>query len=698
MKTNNLNLIPCLKSLPYIFEYNHKLLQIDAARNPICNIGLDGSNLTISFLSLNRSSLSIKLLESINECMPYFKGEVLIMDNGSSPEELWNIKNYISETKLKCRLIELGSNYGVGGARNKTVKYVSTEWLMCLDNDIYFISNPLIDIQNDLSLLGCHFMSLPLLNPDRETIFAHGGHLYVSIEDGVPFLGAGSACEQVKINENSYNGFLSTFLYGGSCIFRVDTFSSLGGYDENMFIGFEDTELSLRIFQAGLKVGSSSCFALVHDLPMPMNDSDFDYEKKRFSHDIVKKSAEYLKAKHGFTVWSDNASIWLAQRRKELGLQTDEVMVSSGNEVSENAPQTNLDSVDTNDSSKPHIALVIDTYDWAFGNISRQLEKHLSNRFRFTIIPMDIVDNIDQVFVMGSDCDIFHFFWREHLALIGSPYYRSYAEILVGSYEKFHQRFIEPKILSTSVYDHLFLEEEEHVKRQTIFSNLVSGYTVSSNKLNSIYCNIPNYPRPTKVIEDGVDLSFFRPINIDRFNYPIKRDIIIGWVGNSKWASETEDFKGVHTILKPAIDQLRSEGFKILPLFADRQDQHIPHEKMPEYYSKIDILVCASKIEGTPNPILEAMSCGVPIISTDVGIVPQVFGPLQQKFILNERSIDELKAKIKMFFDNNILFGEISQENLSAIVEWDWAIKANLFGVYFDELLAKRNEKNDSDI
>jgi glycosyltransferase involved in cell wall biosynthesis len=119
---------------------------------------------------------------------------------------------------------------------------------------------------------------------------------------------------------------------------------------------------------------------------------------------------------------------------------------------------------------------------------------------------------------------------------------------------------------------------------------------------------------------------------------------------------------------------------------------------MPEYYSKIDILVCASKIEGTPNPILEAMSCGVPIISTDVGIVPQVFGPLQQKFILNERSIDELKAKIKMFLDNNILFGEISQENLSAIVEWDWAIKANLFGVYFDELLAKRNEKNDSDI
>jgi glycosyltransferase involved in cell wall biosynthesis/GT2 family glycosyltransferase len=698
MKNNDLNLLPGLKSVPYIFEDNHNLLQIDAAINPISNIGLEGSNLTISFLSLNRSHLSIKLLESIHQYIPYFKGEVLIIDNGSTNDELRNIKNYISKSKLKCKIVELGDNYGVGPARNMTVKHVSTEWLMCLDNDIYFIANPLIDIQNDLSQLGCHFMSLPLLNPDRETIFAHGGHLYVSIESGTPFLGAGSACKQVKTDEKSYNGFLSTFLFGGSCIFKVNTFAALGGYDEEMFIGFEDTELSLRIFQAGLKVGSSSCFALVHDHPVPEKDCDIDYEKKRFSHDIVKKSADYLTAKHGFTVWSDNASTWLEERSKELGLQSDVASIKSGNEDQVFVTQANSDSVDTNDSSKPHIALVIDTYDWAFGNISRQLEKHLSDRYQFTIIPMDIIDNIDQVFVMGSDCDIFHFFWREHLALIGSPYYRSYAEILVGTYEKFHQRFIEPKILSTSVYDHLFLEQEEHVKRQTIFSNLVSGYTVSSNKLNSIYCNIPNYPRPTKVIEDGVDLSFFRPINIDRFNYPIKRDIIIGWVGNSKWASETEDFKGVHTILKPAIDQLRSEGFKILPLFADRQDKHIPHEKMPEYYSKIDILVCASKIEGTPNPILEAMSCGVPIISTDVGIVPQVFGPLQQQFILNDRTIDELKAKIKMFLDNNILFGEISQENLSAIVEWDWAIKANLFGVYFDELLARRNEKNDSDI
>ena len=41
---------------------------------------------------------------------------------------------------------------------------------------------------------------------------------------------------------------------------------------------------------------------------------------------------------------------------------------------------------------------------------------------------------------------------------------------------------------------------------------------------------------------------------------------------------------------------------------------------MPEWYSHIDVLICASESEGTPNPVLEALACGVPVISTHVGI------------------------------------------------------------------------------
>lgn len=72
----------------------------------------------------------------------------------------------------------------------------------------------------------------------------------------------------------------------------------------------------------------------------------------------------------------------------------------------------------------------------------------------------------------------------------------------------------------------------------------------------------------------------------------------------------------------------------------------IPHYRMPQFYSKIDCYICASLHEGTPNPVLEAMACGVPVITTNVGVVEECFGTLQKNFIMKERTVKELKEKI----------------------------------------------------
>lgn len=119
----------------------------------------------------------------------------------------------------------------------------------------------------------------------------------------------------------------------------------------------------------------------------------------------------------------------------------------------------------------------------------------------------------------------------------------------------------------------------------------------------------------------------------------------------------------------------------------DGKGWFIPHERMPDYYSKIDVLVCTSKIEGTPNPVLEAMACGVPVVSTDVGVVPQVFGELQKSFILEERSIRALADAIVRLISEPSLLTELSRENLLSIQRWDWSIQAEKFGEYFSSLL-----------
>ena len=88
--------------------------------------------------------------------------------------------------------------------------------------------------------------------------------------------------------------------------------------------------------------------------------------------------------------------------------------------------------------------------------------------------------------------------------------------------------------------------------------------------------------------------------------------------------------------------------------FADRQIRMIPHDKMAEYYSKIDLYICTSKIEGTPNPVLESMACGVPIISTDVSDIKN-FADENVCLLTGvcEQTIAEAMKKASICFEKN---------------------------------------------
>lgn len=339
---------------------------------------------------------------------------------------------------------------------------------------------------------------------------------------------------------------------------------------------------------------------------------------------------------------------------------------------------------------KPKIALIIDSESWAFANISNQLVRHLRNNFDFRIIPAEIIDNINQVLIMTADCAVTHFFWRDFLRLVTQKPAHDYTLGLGFTPTRtFLDQYVRNRVITTSIYDHLFLTEPEIKAREMLFNEFVSGYTVSSQRLMGIYKNIETYPDPTQLAEDGVDLSLFRSSNIERLDTMGQRTMIIGWAGNSKWADEQgEDFKGLHTILKPAVNQLQAEGLNIRLELADRQQQHIRHENMPRYYAELDLYVCPSKIEGTPNPVLESMACGVPVISTNVGVVPQAFDGDPFGMILPERSVEALKHHIRQYYNGgSVRAKQISAYGLQKIGQWDWSKKADNFKSFFDALL-----------
>lgn len=66
----------------------------------------------------------------------------------------------------------------------------------------------------------------------------------------------------------------------------------------------------------------------------------------------------------------------------------------------------------------------------------------------------------------------------------------------------------------------------------------------------------------------------------------------------------------------------------------------IPHNKIADYLNASNVLLLTSKWEGSPNIIKEAMACGIPIVSTDVGDVRMLINGLTSCYVADQSSAD----------------------------------------------------------
>ena len=336
---------------------------------------------------------------------------------------------------------------------------------------------------------------------------------------------------------------------------------------------------------------------------------------------------------------------------------------------------------------RPKVAVVIDSPTWAFANIASQVSKHLSLEFEIRTIPVHVLDDFLQLWFLVRDCDLVHFLWGNYLLETLNTSDITFQNRFGISRNKFFETFVQNKKLTIGIFDHLHLDEESMNNRKDLYNSAIAGYTVSSLALKKIYDQIAIYPPPSAITQDGVDLQLFNNQS-SKLDDIENRPLRVGWVGNSGWGQNLNDPKGLVSILKPALQMLKQKGKNIDFILADRSVKMIPREEMPDYYRKIDVLICSSSMEGTPNPVLEAMATGCAIISTRVGIVPEVFGLEQQKFILTERSPDKMAEAIEVLDSDRNLIRKLSEENLRSVQAWSWERQSEKYARFFRKVLS----------
>ena len=80
----------------------------------------------------------------------------------------------------------------------------------------------------------------------------------------------------------------------------------------------------------------------------------------------------------------------------------------------------------------------------------------------------------------------------------------------------------------------------------------------------------------------------------------------------------------------------------------------LPEDRMQGLYNQMAMYICLSEpnIETGPLPIMEAMACGVPVITTPVGWARDNASHNEDIIFIEEEDIFKLPEIIKMVWDN----------------------------------------------
>ncbi|MEY2591352.1 MAG: hypothetical protein QOJ67_3336 [Acidimicrobiaceae bacterium] len=100
----------------------------------------------------------------------------------------------------------------------------------------------------------------------------------------------------------------------------------------------------------------------------------------------------------------------------------------------------------------------------------------------------------------------------------------------------------------------------------------------------------------------------------------------------------------------------------------------VSEERIYELYSESELAIVPSLYEGFSLPAIEAMSCGVPLVSTTGGALPEVVGnDNETAFLVTPGDSEALAARIRTALDDPDLRTRVGAQGRQRVVDnWSW--------------------------
>jgi len=100
----------------------------------------------------------------------------------------------------------------------------------------------------------------------------------------------------------------------------------------------------------------------------------------------------------------------------------------------------------------------------------------------------------------------------------------------------------------------------------------------------------------------------------------------------------------------------------------------VPDSRIVELYSEAEVAVVPSLYEGFSLPAIEAMSCGIPLVATTGGAVPEVVGPDgETAFLVPPGDGEALAAKIGYVLDHPRIAARVGRAGRQRVIDhWSW--------------------------